>query len=236
MTDPTHSIAEPLNALLERAGMDALDCGTAERFSVYFNLLVRWNERMNLTAIRDQEGILSRHFVESIACARVLPVGVKTALDFGSGAGFPGIPIALCRPEIAVTLAESQGKKAAFLREAVRVVGFEAVVHAGRAEELPAAFECIVLRAVDRMQDAVRRGLKLVSPGGWLVLMTREAEMQKLPEFAGDSAFRIEKQTLPGSERRLIAKIRVPGNSGSAVVEACGEGAAETRISVPRGT
>jgi len=69
MTDPTHSIAEPLNALLERAGMDALDCGTAERFSVYFNLLVRWNERMNLTAIRDQEGILSRHFVESISWA-----------------------------------------------------------------------------------------------------------------------------------------------------------------------
>ena len=79
-----------------------------------------------LTAIRDEEGILTRHFVESIVCARALPAGIATLLDVGSGAGFPGIPIALCRSEIAVTLAESQGKKAAFLQEAVRVLGVAA--------------------------------------------------------------------------------------------------------------
>lgn len=233
MTDSFHSIAERLNALLEQAGMDALDCGTAKRFSTYFNLLVRWNERMNLTAIRDKEGILSRHFVESIACARFLPVGVKSVLDFGSGAGFPGIPIALCRPEIAVTLAESRGKKAAFLREAIRVVGFEAVVHAGRAEELPGTFECVALRAVDRMQDAAREGLKLVSPGGWLVLMTSEAELQRWPEFGDDSVFRVQKQALPGSERGLITKMQTPGNLGHGRVDG---GCGEHDATVPRGT
>ena len=91
---------------------------------------------LNLSAIRDEEGIISRHLVESIVVSSELPQGIKTLLDFGSGAGLPGIPIAICRPEIAVTLAESQGKKAAFLQEAVRVLGIGAKVHAGRAEAL----------------------------------------------------------------------------------------------------
>ena len=112
-----------LNALLAEAGLAPLDPAQTERFEAYLSLILRWNARVNLTAIRDEDGILRRHFVESIACARALPAGIATLLDFGSGAGFPGIPIALCRPEIAVTLAESQGKKAAFLREALRQLG-----------------------------------------------------------------------------------------------------------------
>ena len=112
-----------LNALLHESGLLGLDAAEAGRFGEYLSLILRWNARVNLTAVRNEEGILSRHFVESIACARALPAGIATMLDFGSGGGFPGIPIALCRPEIAVTLAESQGKKAAFLSEAVRVLG-----------------------------------------------------------------------------------------------------------------
>src|SRR5207342_666778 len=110
------------------------DAGLAGQFQAYLELLLRWNARLNLTAIRDQEGILSRHFVESIACARAVPEEVATLLDFGSGAGFPGIPIALCRPEIVVTLAESKAKKAAFLQEALRTLALRANVRAKRAE------------------------------------------------------------------------------------------------------
>src|SRR3954453_5651404 len=116
--DPT--AAGRLNELLVSAGLPALTPSLAQQFQTYLELLLRWNARLNLTAIRDQEGILSRHFVESIACTQAIPPGVATLLDFGSGAGFPGIPIALCRPEIAVTLAESQGKKTAFLQEVLR--------------------------------------------------------------------------------------------------------------------
>src|ERR1017187_8825649 len=142
--------------------MASLQATESKAVDTYISLILRWNERVNLTAIREEDGILARHFVESIVCARALPRGIAALLDFGSGAGFPGIPIALCRPEIAVTLAESQGKKAAFLQEAVRVLGIQAKVHAGRAEALRAVFDCVVLRAVDRMPKAVAAAVPLV--------------------------------------------------------------------------
>src|ERR1022692_801083 len=156
-----------LAALLAEAGIAPLDAEQADHFEAYLSLFVRWNERVNLTSIRDEEGILSRHLVESIACARALPAGITTLLDFGSGAGFPGIPIALCRPEIAVTLAESQGKKAAFLSEAVRVLGVAATVHSGRTEVLRNVFDCITMRAVDKMERAVQAAELLLRPECW---------------------------------------------------------------------
>src|SRR5271167_2858571 len=128
--------ATRLNAVLAEAGQPALDSKDSLQFEKYLALLQRWNQRINLTAIRDEDAILRRHFAESIACARALPAGIAKLLDFGSGAGFPGIPVAICRPEIAVTLAESQMKKAAFLHEAARVLNLPARVYSGRAEDI----------------------------------------------------------------------------------------------------
>jgi 16S rRNA (guanine527-N7)-methyltransferase len=205
MVEPVHPAGARLNALLVQAGYDPLDHVLGHRFESYLSLFIRWNVRVNLTAIRDEDGILSRHFVESIACARALPAGIVTLLDFGSGAGFPGIPIALCRPEIAVTLAESQGKKAAFLQEAVRVLGISAKVHAQRAELLPTPFDCVTLRAVDRMEVAVKAAARLVRPGGWLALMTTRSEVAKLQAASG-AAFSWPKLIpLPGGDDRLLA-------------------------------
>jgi 16S rRNA (guanine527-N7)-methyltransferase len=194
-----------LNALLAESGLAALDAAQTGRFDEYLSLLLRWNARINLTAIRSEEGILRRHFVESIVCARALPAGIATLLDFGSGAGFPGIPIALCRPEIAVTLAESQGKKAAFLSEAVRVAGVGAKVHPGRAEDLRFAFDCVTLRAVDKMELAVEVAARLVRPGGWLALMTTGAEHIKLEAAAGLGFSWSEAVKLPGGGDRVVA-------------------------------
>lgn len=174
-----------LNELLAEAGQRELSANVASQFGAYCALLMRWNARTNLTAIRDEDGILRRHFVESIVCARVLPEGMGTLLDFGSGAGFPGLPIALCRPEIAVTLAESQGKKAAFLREAVRVLGLSVKVHGGRAEMLGQSFDCVTLRAVDRMGEAVTTAAGLVTVGGWLAAVTTGAAAEDVRGAAG---------------------------------------------------
>jgi len=161
-----------LNQLLTESGHPSLDLETAEKFAAYLALLQKWNARTNLTAIRDEEGILSRHFLESILCAQALPVNVSNLLDFGSGAGFPGIPIALIRNEIAVTLAESQHKKAAFLREAVRTLGLNTKVHSARAEILMDRFDCVTLRAVDNMAEAIPAAIQLLQPAGSLAILT----------------------------------------------------------------
>ncbi len=193
-----------LNVLLAEAGLAPLDAPLLARFEQYLSLLVRWNTRVNLTSIRDEEGIHSRHFVESIACARALPAGISTLLDFGSGAGLPGIPIALCRPEIAVTLAESQGKKAAFLQEAVRVLGIPAKVHAQRAELAEMQYKCITLRAVDKMDEAVGAAARLVLPGGWLAVMTTKSDLARLRTAAGAEFSWASPLPLPGGDERLL--------------------------------
>ena len=203
-TDP-QNVSLRLNALLAAAGEGPLELALAGRFAELLSLILRWNARVNLTAIRDEEGILTRHFVESITCARALPTGIATLLDVGSGAGFPGIPIALCRPEIAVTLAESQGKKAAFLQEAVRVLGVAAKVHSGRAEALTTQFDCVTLRAVEKMPQAVKATGWLVRPGGWMALMTTGKELDILKAAAGVEFTWAEPRQLPGGDDRLLA-------------------------------
>jgi 16S rRNA (guanine527-N7)-methyltransferase len=194
-----------LNELLAGACLEPLPPELARGFGEYLSLILRWNARMNLTAVRDPDEILSRHFVECIAVARALPAGIHSLLDFGSGAGLPGIPIALCRSEIAVTLAESQGKKAAFLQEAVRVLGLTARVHAGRVEEIAAAFDCVTLRAVDKMEEAIKVAAGVVRPAGWLALMVTSDDSARLASCAGDRFSWTMQVAQPGSESRMLA-------------------------------
>jgi len=201
-------IAEQLNGLLVQAGEHAADADLISKLEIYLTLLLRWNARMNLTAVRDPEGIVSRHFVESIICARHLPTGVETLLDFGSGAGFPGIPIALCHPELALTLAESQGKKAAFLQEAVRTLRISAKVHSARAELLQRGFDCVTLRAVDKMPEAVQVASELVAPGGWLVLMTTEVEWNQLKSRIGKAFRESTVHRLNGTDHRILVLVQ----------------------------
>lgn len=144
------------------------------RLQAYLDLLLRWNARTNLTAILDPEEIVRRHFGESLFAggqiASLMGDG-QELLDFGSGAGFPGLPIQLLLPEVRVVLAESQGKKAAFLREAVRVLGVSTQVWSGRVESMPQerSFEVVTLRAVDQMEAASAKAWSRVKKGGWRV-------------------------------------------------------------------
>ncbi len=140
-----------------------------------------------------------------LSVARALPPGIATLLDFGSGAGLPGIPIALCRSEIAVTLAESQGKKSAFLHEAVRVLGIRAKIHAGRAEALNELFDCVVLRAVDKMPKAVADGGPIGCAKGWLALMTTEVRLPELKDATWVGFDWAEPIRMPFSKSRLLA-------------------------------
>jgi 16S rRNA (guanine527-N7)-methyltransferase len=145
------------------------------QLSAYLDLLLKWNARTNLTAIRDPEEIIRRHFGESLFAARHIPAETKTLLDFGSGAGFPGLPAALLHPEIQVTLAESQNKKSTFLRESVRTLALQnVVVWPSRVESMPSSrrFDVVTLRAVDDMATALPAARARIAPEGHLVILT----------------------------------------------------------------
>ncbi|MGH9658601.1 MAG: 16S rRNA (guanine(527)-N(7))-methyltransferase RsmG [Bryobacteraceae bacterium] len=118
-----------------------------DRLEAHYNLMVRWNRRLNLTRIIEPEEAARRHYAESIALARELPRGALRVADIGSGAGFPGIPIAVVRPECSVCLIESHKRKAVFLREATRDLP-NVVVIAERAESVRATFDWVVSRGV----------------------------------------------------------------------------------------
>ena len=117
-----------------------------EALTQHYDLLVHWNQRLNLTAIRNLEDAVIRHYCESLFFASHLPEA-ESILDFGSGAGFPGIPMAIWRPDWRLTLAESHQRKAVFLREASRSLP-NVKVEAKRAEELSGRFDFVVSRAV----------------------------------------------------------------------------------------
>jgi 16S rRNA (guanine(527)-N(7))-methyltransferase RsmG len=144
---PYGRLAEEQLALLER----------------HYQLLEQWNERMNLTRIQSLEESVRLHYCESLFVATRLPSARCTVADVGAGSGFPGIPIAVFRPEWAVTLVESHQRKAVFLREASRALP-NVRVFGGRAEDLSEKFDWVVARAVDprsvlRVQLAPRNGL-----------------------------------------------------------------------------
>jgi len=169
-----------------------------DQLAAYLDLLLKWNARTNLTAIREPEEIVRRHFGESLfagvhLASRLSPSA--TLLDLGSGAGFPGLPIQLLLPELRVTLAESQGKKASFLREAVRTLGLSTEVWSKRAEELPAsrAFDAVTLRAVDNMAAALATAEARIARGGWLVTLSGD-----------DAPANSVKILLPGSTKNWL--------------------------------
>lgn len=156
------------------------------QLSGYLDLLVRWNGRTNLTAIREPEEIVQRHFGESVFAGLQLlqyAPGAVTVLDFGSGAGFPGLPMQLAVPQLRVTLAESQGKKAAFLRETVRVLGVPTILWPRRVESMPddQRFDVVAMRAVDKMDEAIPLAQARVAAGGRLLILGGTALADSFP-------------------------------------------------------
>ena len=113
----------------------------------HYQLLCRWNRVLNLTSIEDEEQVVERHYRESLFLAANMPTGGLRIADLGSGAGFPGIPLAVVRPDCAVTLVESHQRKSVFLQEATRDMKNVKVL-AKRADQINQNFDWVVSRAV----------------------------------------------------------------------------------------
>jgi len=174
--------------------------------SKYIDLLIKWNARINLTAIRVPQEIVQRHFGESLfAAQRILAEEpVKSAIDLGSGAGFPGVPFALLAPESEVTLIESNQKKSTFLKELIYVLGLRNVkAFSGRAESYSQSADLVMLRAVEKFGEVLPLARKLVLPGGRLTLLIGTSQI----ELAGGLLPGVRWQeplAIPGGHSRVL--------------------------------
>jgi len=203
------SDGEPLRQRL-CAGLAALDIDLDDvaiaRLLAYVELLQRWNSAYNLTAVREPGEMVTRHLLDSLA---ILPyVRGATLADLGSGAGLPGIPLAIAAPEREIMLVDSNGKKARFLREAVRRLELaHARVAEARVEAVQGTFECITARAFASLADMLAWGGHLLAPGGtWLALKGRfpQDELSAVPpDFRIDEVVQLH---VPGldAERHLV--------------------------------
>ena len=196
--------ATQIRSAFANAGINELPPTAYDQFETYLELLLRWNLRMNLTAVREPETIIRRHFVECAFAAQHLPRDITTLLDYGSGAGLPGIPIAICRPEIRVTLAEAQGKKIAFLSEALRVLRLAGELFGARVETMPAqlVFDAVTMRAVEKLALAMPFAIQHAKH--YLVLFTTQesagAYLAQAPELRWLAPF-----VIPNTEQMVVA-------------------------------
>ena len=186
---------------------DALERGTAElgiglparaheQLLAYLSLMAKWNKTYNLTAVRDPLDMVSHHLLDSLATLPHLPMPADGALaDAGSGAGLPGIPLAIARPGWTVVLAEASQKKAAFLRQATIELGLpNARVHEGRVERWRPAepFAVVISRAFARLAQFAGACAHLVARGGCLAAMKGALRRDELAEMRGWQCTRIE--------------------------------------------
>jgi 16S rRNA (guanine527-N7)-methyltransferase len=208
--------------MLGAAEASALDSGLAtlalelpsssrEKLLRYTELLAKWNRTHNLTAIRKPAEMVTLHLLDSLAIVPHLPAESGAALaDVGSGAGLPGIPIALARPAWRVTLNDSSEKKAAFLRQAAIELQLENVtVHEGRVQlwKPAAQFAVVVSRAFSDLASFVRSCGHLVRPGGLLAAMKGAYPKEELAAVpAGWGCSRVMRLEVPGlqAERHLV--------------------------------
>lgn len=131
----------------EFAPYGSLTVEQIDALEAHYTLLTQWNARLNLTRIESVEDVVRLHYCESLFVGTRLPAGSLRIVDVGTGAGFPGIPISILRPECSITLVESHQRKGVFLREASRNLGNVKVV-TDRAENLTAEYDWLVSRAV----------------------------------------------------------------------------------------
>jgi 16S rRNA (guanine527-N7)-methyltransferase len=194
-----------------RAGLAAMALAgeLASPLLAYLDLLARWNRAYNLTAVRDPREMVPRHLLDSLAMEPFLD-GIASLADLGTGPGLPGIPLAIARPALRVTLVEANGKKARFLREAVRTLGLanaEVVQSRIEALERPGAFDAITARALATLPQILEFGGHLLAPGGKLLAMKGarpDAEIAALPR--GWRLQTLHRLTVPGleGERHLV--------------------------------
>lgn len=187
-----------------------LPAGASDKLLAYLDLLAKWNKTYNLTAIRNPVQAVSHHLLDSLAVLRELPDSAGALADVGSGAGLPGIPLAIAEPARRVTLNDANGKKCAFLRQAVIELGLHNTdVHVGRAETWRPAerFAVVITRGFSSLVNFLAACRHLAAPAGVLAAMKGaypEAELAEVPAGCDCSDVRRLNVPLLEAERHLV--------------------------------
>ncbi|NLE24137.1 MAG: 16S rRNA (guanine(527)-N(7))-methyltransferase RsmG [Clostridiaceae bacterium] len=184
-----------------------------DKFSQYARLLAEWNEKINLTAITDPEGIVIKHFLDSLSISEFILDETKTLIDVGTGAGFPGIPLKIIRDNLKVTLLDSLDKRVKFLNEICNNLMLKDIVSVhGRAEDFGVDkkyrehFDFVTARAVASLPVLLEYCLPFVSIGGMFIAMKGPdgkeelKESQKALEILGGEIEDVKIFTLPNSD------------------------------------
>lgn len=193
--------SDPSSLIVERARFAGLVIPPPlrEKLLAYYELLTRWNRKINLTSLSNPDEAVDRLLIEPLVAAAGLPRSVRF-LDLGSGGGSPAIPLALALDAPSLVMVESRHRKAAFLREAARVVGISAVVEAVRFEELDArasyrgAMDLVSVRAVRMDGAALDLAGRFLKPSGVIALLA-----STVPPTIPDSLQLIETSSLVGT-------------------------------------
>ncbi|UCE76542.1 MAG: 16S rRNA (guanine(527)-N(7))-methyltransferase RsmG [Gammaproteobacteria bacterium] len=201
---------EPLEEDIQR-GLAALGLApgvaVAERLAALVELLVKWNRVYNLTAVREPHAMVVRHILDSLAVLPFLTGG--RLLDVGTGAGLPGLPIAIVRPDLSLTLLDSNAKKLRFVRQAGTELDLSNldIVQQRIEQYRPAqAFDMVISRAVASIGDIYRDTAQLVRPGGRFLFMKGIRPDQEIAAFAPPGQLHVEALKVPGldAERHLV--------------------------------
>ena len=174
--------------------------------STYIDLLLKWNARINLTSVRDPQEIVTRHFGESFFVARTLSArSFASTIDLGSGAGFPGLPLAILLPEVQVALIESNQKKSTFLREVAFALKLQNTsVFSGRGEDHTGRGAVVTMRAVEQFQKALPVALGLVEQDGRIALMIGASQVDEAVNLAPQVGWHIPIPIPSGHSRVLL--------------------------------
>ena len=166
-----------------RLGLDIKVAPAVSQVEQYLQLLLKWNQKINLTAEKDPEEILKKHVFDSLQYCRAIEPG-SCVMDIGSGAGFPGIPLKIVFPELELVLVESQRKRCSFLETVVRELKLEQVTVLNvRAEDISEdrQSDAVVFRAVSGAQECLNLSARFLPPGGRVVLKKPPGERQMDP-------------------------------------------------------
>lgn len=188
-----------------------LDDALLASVDAHLSLLTRWNQRMNLTAVRSPKEMVTRHFGESLFAARHLCArdAEFSLIDVGSGAGFPGLPIKYWAPRLQLTVVEGHGKKATFLREvgrSLQLTGF--TVLNSRAESLSQNADLATLRAVEHFKQAIAAAVRLVAPAGRLGILIGESQIEAALTLLPSGSHSVV--PLPSSHQRILLTWQAP--------------------------